>query len=94
MSFKKDHILLTLLFHCAQALRISAVLDTEPETDEHFVCTLFSPTGGARLGTHVQTVITVLQNQAPLGLFSISAVENRYGLFIKHFETKYITLLN
>uniref|UniRef100_A0A8C3XBP1 Adhesion G-protein coupled receptor V1 n=1 Tax=Catagonus wagneri TaxID=51154 RepID=A0A8C3XBP1_9CETA len=59
-----------------KALHISAILDTEPEMDEHFVCTLFSPTGGARLGAHVQTLITVLQNQAPLGLFSISAVAN------------------
>ncbi|XP_036063369.1 adhesion G-protein coupled receptor V1 [Onychomys torridus] len=60
----------------AKALHISAILDTEPEMDEHFVCTLFNPTGGARLGTHVQTLITILQNQAPLGLFSISALEN------------------
>ncbi|MBZ3889709.1 G-protein coupled receptor 98, partial [Sciurus carolinensis] len=60
-----------------KALHISAILDTEPEMDEHFVCTLFNPTGGARLGAQVQTLITVLQNQAPLGLFSISAVENR-----------------
>ncbi|XP_028615942.1 adhesion G-protein coupled receptor V1 [Grammomys surdaster] len=60
----------------SKALRISAILDTEPERDEHFVCTLFNPTGGARLGAHVQTLITILQNQAPLGLFSISAVEN------------------
>uniref|UniRef100_A0A8C0C9F3 Adhesion G-protein coupled receptor V1 n=1 Tax=Balaenoptera musculus TaxID=9771 RepID=A0A8C0C9F3_BALMU len=60
-----------------KALHISAVLDTEPEMDEHFVCTLFNPTGGARLGARVQTLITVLQNQAPLGLFSISAVANR-----------------
>ncbi|ELW52331.1 G-protein coupled receptor 98 [Tupaia chinensis] len=60
-----------------KALHISAILDTEPEMDEHFVCTLFNPTGGARLGVHVQTLITVLQNQAPLGLFSISALENR-----------------
>ncbi|KAM9694992.1 adhesion G-protein coupled receptor V1 [Trichechus inunguis] len=60
-----------------KALHISAILDTEPEMDEHFVCTLFNPTGGARLGAPVQTLITVLQNQAPLGLFSISAVENR-----------------
>ncbi|XP_045053798.2 adhesion G-protein coupled receptor V1 [Desmodus rotundus] len=60
-----------------KALRISAILDTEPEMDEHFVCTLFNPTGGARLGARVQTLITVLQNQAPLGLFSISAVANR-----------------
>ncbi|KAI4570105.1 hypothetical protein MJT46_007399 [Ovis ammon polii x Ovis aries] len=61
-----------------KALHISAILDTEPEMDEHFVCTLFNPTGGARLGAHVQTLITILQNQAPLGLFSISAVANRY----------------
>ncbi|XP_058384943.1 adhesion G-protein coupled receptor V1 [Diceros bicornis minor] len=60
-----------------KALHISAILDTEPEMDEHFVCTLFNPTGGARLGMHVQTLITVLQNQAPLGLFSISALANR-----------------
>ncbi|XP_069912554.1 adhesion G-protein coupled receptor V1 [Oryctolagus cuniculus] len=60
-----------------KVLHISAILDTEPEMDEHFVCTLFNPTGGARLGERVQTLITVLQNQAPLGLFSISTVENR-----------------
>ncbi|CAH6787485.1 Adgrv1 [Phodopus roborovskii] len=60
----------------SKALHISAILDTEPEMDEHFVCTLFNPTGGARLGTHVQTLITILQNQAPLGLFSITAIEN------------------
>uniref|UniRef100_A0A452G4U0 Adhesion G-protein coupled receptor V1 n=1 Tax=Capra hircus TaxID=9925 RepID=A0A452G4U0_CAPHI len=60
-----------------KALHIFAILDTEPEMDEHFVCTLFNPTGGARLGAHVQTLITILQNQAPLGLFSISAVANR-----------------
>ncbi|XP_036868013.2 adhesion G-protein coupled receptor V1 [Manis javanica] len=60
-----------------KTLHISAILDTEPEMDEHFVCTLFNPTGGARLGARVQTLITVLQNQAPLGLFSISTVANR-----------------
>ncbi|XP_039111424.1 adhesion G-protein coupled receptor V1 [Hyaena hyaena] len=60
-----------------KALHVSAILDTEPEMDEHFVCTLFNPTGGGRLGARVQTLITVLQNQAPLGLFSISAVANR-----------------
>ncbi|KAM5298193.1 adhesion G-protein coupled receptor V1 [Ctenodactylus gundi] len=60
-----------------KALHISAILDTEPEMDEHFLCTLLNPTGGARLGERVQTLITVLQNQAPLGLFSISAVGNR-----------------
>ncbi|XP_074063616.1 adhesion G-protein coupled receptor V1-like isoform X2 [Macrotis lagotis] len=60
-----------------KTLHISAILDAEPEMDEHFICTLFNPTGGARLGTPIQTLITVLQNQAPLGLFSIWAVENR-----------------
>ncbi|XP_076995276.1 adhesion G-protein coupled receptor V1 [Tamandua tetradactyla] len=60
-----------------KALHISAILDTVPEMDEHFVCTLFNPTGGARLGVPVQTLITVLQNQAPWGLFSISAAESR-----------------
>lgn len=72
-----------IFWFCFQALHISAILDTEPEMDEYFVCTLFNPTGGARLGARVQTLITVLQNQAPLGLFSISAVENRYSLFIR-----------
>ncbi|XP_058512174.1 adhesion G-protein coupled receptor V1 [Ochotona princeps] len=60
-----------------KALHISAILDSEPEMDEHFVCTLLNPTGGARLGERVQTRITVLQNQAPLGLFGILAIENR-----------------
>ncbi|NXG74231.1 GPR98 protein, partial [Baryphthengus martii] len=60
-----------------KTLHISAILDEEPEMDEHFVVTLFNPTGGARLGTRVQTMITVLQNQAPLGLFSIYPVTNR-----------------
>ncbi|XP_073933195.1 adhesion G-protein coupled receptor V1 isoform X3 [Castor canadensis] len=60
-----------------KALHIAALLDSEPEMDEHFVCTLFNPTGGARLGAHVHTFITVLQNQDPLGLFSISAIGNR-----------------
>ncbi|XP_054253432.1 adhesion G-protein coupled receptor V1 [Indicator indicator] len=60
-----------------KTLHISAILDEEPEMDEHFIVTLFNPTGGARLGTKVQTMITVLQNQAPLGLFSIYPVTNR-----------------
>uniref|UniRef100_U3K352 Adhesion G-protein coupled receptor V1 n=1 Tax=Ficedula albicollis TaxID=59894 RepID=U3K352_FICAL len=64
-----------------KTLRISAILDEEPELDEHFVVTLFNPTGGARLGTRVQTMITVLQNQAPLGLFSIYPVTNRTNTF-------------
>nr|XP_056705119.1 adhesion G-protein coupled receptor V1 [Euleptes europaea] len=60
-----------------KTLHISAILDTEPEMDEHFIVTLLSPTGGARLGTRVETFITVLQNQAPLGLFSIYPISNR-----------------
>ncbi|KAJ7406541.1 G-protein coupled receptor 98 isoform X1 [Willisornis vidua] len=62
-------------------LHISAILDEEPEMDEHFIVTLFNPTGGARLGTRVQTMITILQNQAPLGLFSIYPVTNRTNIF-------------
>ncbi|XP_069736689.1 adhesion G-protein coupled receptor V1, partial [Phaenicophaeus curvirostris] len=65
-----------------KALHISAILDEEPEMDEHFVVTLFNPTGGARLGTKVQTMITVLQNQAPLGLFSIYPVTNRTNYIV------------
>lgn len=81
--WQKYWILVITFCLCFQALHISAILDTEPEMDEHFVCTLFNPTGGARLGARVQTLITVLQNQAPLGRFSISAVANRYSLFIR-----------
>uniref|UniRef100_UPI00398F1058 adhesion G-protein coupled receptor V1 isoform X2 n=1 Tax=Pristiophorus japonicus TaxID=55135 RepID=UPI00398F1058 len=58
-------------------LQISAILDEEAEMDEQFLVTLFGPTGGARLGEKVQTLITVLQNQAPLGHFSIFPIENR-----------------
>ncbi|XP_030367415.1 adhesion G-protein coupled receptor V1 [Strigops habroptila] len=65
-----------------KTLHISAILDEEPEMDEHFVVTLFNPTGGATLGTTVQTMITVLQNQAPLGLFSIYPVTNRTNFLI------------
>ncbi|NWV26847.1 GPR98 protein, partial [Origma solitaria] len=64
-----------------KTLHISAILDEEPEMDEHFVVTLFNPTGGARLGTRVQTKIVILQNQAPLGLFSIYSVTNRTNIF-------------
>uniref|UniRef100_A0A8C3RD85 Adhesion G-protein coupled receptor V1 n=1 Tax=Cyanoderma ruficeps TaxID=181631 RepID=A0A8C3RD85_9PASS len=64
-----------------KTLHISAILDEEPELDEHFIVTLFNPTGGARLGTRVQTRITILQNQAPLGLFSIYPVTNRTNIF-------------
>ncbi|KAM4808264.1 adhesion G-protein coupled receptor V1 [Rhinophrynus dorsalis] len=60
-----------------KTLEISAVLDEEPEMDEHFMVTLLNPTGGARLGTRIHTSITVLQNQAPQGLFSIFPVHNK-----------------
>ncbi|XP_053555694.1 LOW QUALITY PROTEIN: adhesion G-protein coupled receptor V1 [Bombina bombina] len=60
-----------------KTLEITALLDEEPEMDEHFVVTLSNPTGGARLGTRLHTNITVLQNQAPQGLFSIFPTSNR-----------------
>ncbi|KAJ8285558.1 hypothetical protein GJAV_G00028220 [Gymnothorax javanicus] len=60
-----------------KALEIWAVLDEEPEMNETFTVTLSNPTGGARLGKNLQTTITVLQNQAPLGLFRIFPSENR-----------------
>uniref|UniRef100_A0A8B9KDR7 Adhesion G protein-coupled receptor V1 n=1 Tax=Astyanax mexicanus TaxID=7994 RepID=A0A8B9KDR7_ASTMX len=60
-----------------KTLEIWAVLDAEPEMNETFTVTLFNPTGGARLGEPTQTFITVLQNQAPLGLFRISPSSNR-----------------
>ncbi|XP_072520807.1 adhesion G-protein coupled receptor V1 isoform X2 [Salminus brasiliensis] len=60
-----------------KTLEIWAVLDAEPEMNETFTVTLFNPTGGARLGEATQTLITVLQNQAPLGLFRISPSSNR-----------------
>ncbi|XP_060091685.1 adhesion G-protein coupled receptor V1 isoform X3 [Heteronotia binoei] len=65
-----------------KTLHISAILDAEPEMDEYFIVTLFSPTGGARLGTRLETFITVLQNQAPLGLFSIYPISNRTNYVI------------
>ncbi|XP_078413685.1 adhesion G-protein coupled receptor V1 [Cetorhinus maximus] len=58
-------------------LQISAILDEEAEMDEQFLVTLYAATGGARLGEKVQTLITVLQNQAPLGLLNIFPLENR-----------------
>ncbi|XP_059825311.1 adhesion G-protein coupled receptor V1 [Hypanus sabinus] len=58
-------------------LHISAILDEESEMDEEFLVTLFGPTGGARLGDRTKIHIIVLQNQAPLGLFSIFPLENR-----------------
>ncbi|KAI4876542.1 hypothetical protein NFI96_002228 [Prochilodus magdalenae] len=60
-----------------KTLEIWAVLDAEPEMNETFTVTLFNPTGGARLGEPTQTLITVLQNQAPLGLFRIAPSINR-----------------
>ncbi|XP_051546873.1 adhesion G-protein coupled receptor V1 isoform X1 [Myxocyprinus asiaticus] len=60
-----------------KTLEIWAVLDAEPEMNETFTVTLSNPTGGARLGDSLQTFITVLQNQAPLGLFRISPSTNR-----------------
>uniref|UniRef100_A0A8C5REZ8 Adhesion G protein-coupled receptor V1 n=1 Tax=Laticauda laticaudata TaxID=8630 RepID=A0A8C5REZ8_LATLA len=63
-------------------LHISSILDAEPEMDEHFIVTLFNPTGGARLGARTETLITVLQNQAPLGLFSIFPVTERTNSII------------
>ncbi|KAI7812365.1 putative G-protein coupled receptor 98, partial [Triplophysa rosa] len=60
-----------------KTLEIWAVLDAEPEVNETFIVTLSSPTGGARLGHSLETFITVLQNQAPLGLFRISPSFNR-----------------
>ncbi|XP_019373727.1 PREDICTED: G-protein coupled receptor 98 [Gavialis gangeticus] len=65
-----------------KTLHITAILDAEPEMDEHFIVTLFNPTGGARLGTKIETMITVLQNQAPLGLFSIYPVSNRTNFLV------------
>ncbi|XP_028834405.1 adhesion G-protein coupled receptor V1 isoform X2 [Denticeps clupeoides] len=60
-----------------KTLDIFAVLDAEPEMNETFTVTLLNPMGGARLGKVVQTFITVLQNQAPLGLFTITPTDNR-----------------
>ncbi|KAL0979759.1 hypothetical protein UPYG_G00189270 [Umbra pygmaea] len=60
-----------------KSLEISAILDEEPEMNETFTLTLSSPTGGARLGDTLHTVITVLQNSAPLGLFRIAPTLNR-----------------
>ncbi|XP_066512530.1 adhesion G-protein coupled receptor V1-like [Hoplias malabaricus] len=60
-----------------KTVEIWAVLDAEPEMNETFTVTLYNPTGGARLGEPTQTFITVLQNQAPLGLFRIAPSSNR-----------------
>ncbi|KAM9393782.1 adhesion G-protein coupled receptor V1 [Pholidichthys leucotaenia] len=58
-------------------LEIRAVLDAEPEGNETFIVALSSPTGGARLGGQLETVITVLENLAPSGLFRIGPTLNR-----------------
>ncbi|XP_070689817.1 adhesion G-protein coupled receptor V1 [Pempheris klunzingeri] len=58
-------------------LEIWAVLDAEPEVNETFTVTLSNPTGGARLGDKLQTLITVLENLAPSGLFRIGPSINR-----------------
>ncbi|XP_074494393.1 adhesion G-protein coupled receptor V1 [Sebastes fasciatus] len=58
-------------------LEIWAVLDAEPEANETFTVTLSSPTGGARMGDQLQTLITVLENLAPSGLFRIGPTINR-----------------
>lgn len=59
-------------------LEIWAVLDAEPEANETFTVTLSSPTGGARLGLPLQSLITVLENLAPSGLFLIRPTLNRF----------------
>ncbi|KAI3372466.1 hypothetical protein L3Q82_022949 [Scortum barcoo] len=58
-------------------LHIWAVLDAEPEMNETFTVTLSNPTGGARLGDQLQTLITILENLAPSGLFRIGPTINR-----------------
>ncbi|CAJ1068549.1 adhesion G-protein coupled receptor V1 [Xyrichtys novacula] len=58
-------------------LEIWAVLDAEPEVNETFTVTLSNPVGGARLGGQLQTLITVLENLAPSGLFRIGPSINR-----------------
>ncbi|XP_075960449.1 adhesion G-protein coupled receptor V1 [Anarhichas minor] len=58
-------------------LEIWAVLDAEPEVNETFTVTLSSPTGGARMGDQLKTLITVLENVAPSGLFRIGPTINR-----------------
>ncbi|XP_029019275.1 adhesion G-protein coupled receptor V1 isoform X2 [Betta splendens] len=58
-------------------LEIWAVLDAEPEANETFTVTLFDPTGGARLGSQLHRVITILENLAPSGLFRITPTLNR-----------------
>uniref|UniRef100_A0A8C9WGZ3 Adhesion G-protein coupled receptor V1 n=1 Tax=Scleropages formosus TaxID=113540 RepID=A0A8C9WGZ3_SCLFO len=75
-----------------KTLRIWAVLDEEPEMNETFTVTLFNPTGGARLGDSLQTTITILQNQAPLGLFRIFPTHNRTDSIAVEEESKAVFL--
>nr|XP_057927104.1 adhesion G-protein coupled receptor V1 isoform X2 [Doryrhamphus excisus] len=58
-------------------LEIRAVLDAEPEVNETFTVSLSNPTGGARLGDPLHTLITVLENIAPSGLFRIGPTLDR-----------------
>ncbi|XP_077943744.1 adhesion G-protein coupled receptor V1 [Gasterosteus aculeatus] len=58
-------------------LEIRAVLDAEPEVNETFTVTLSSPTGGARMGHQLKSLITILENLAPSGLFRIGPSINR-----------------
>lgn len=67
----------SLFYVLFQMLEIWAVLDAEPEVNETFTVTLSNPTGGARLGDQLHTLITVLENLAPSGLFRIGPALNR-----------------
>uniref|UniRef100_A0A3B4ZW94 Adhesion G-protein coupled receptor V1 n=1 Tax=Stegastes partitus TaxID=144197 RepID=A0A3B4ZW94_9TELE len=58
-------------------LEIRAILDAEPEANETFTVVLSNPTGGARLGDQLETLITILENKAPSGLFRIEPTLNR-----------------
>lgn len=54
------------------------MLDAEPEANETFTVTLSNPTGGARLGGQLHSVISIMENLAPSGLFRITPKLNRY----------------
>lgn len=56
-------------------------MDAEPEANETFTVILSSPTGGARLGTQLNTSITILENLAPSGLFRIGPTLNRFASY-------------
>ncbi|KAM8885173.1 adhesion G-protein coupled receptor V1 [Spinachia spinachia] len=58
-------------------LEIWALLDAEPEVNETFTVTLSSPTGGARMGDQLKSLITIIENLAPSGLFRIGPSINR-----------------